>query len=169
MCGDVVPGGTTLFGVKEIPKSMISLKGDSTIQFQNYVEEKGPVIQISKRDAVGSEEGAGAMLKLTGKDGLDLSDVVISGGATVPAGPSQDKSTIIWESGETPAALKNLPDGTYTLEETVAPDGYTLVKSTFEFTIKDGKVEKTDGLTSDEFSFEKKAIFGYQQEGSSWK
>ena len=114
LCG-TFSAGTTLIGEKPVTEEptepVISLNSDNTIQFQNYVEEEGPVIQISKRDAVGSEEVAGAMLKLTGKDGLDLSDVVISGGATVPAGPSQDKSTIIWESGETPAALKNLPDG----------------------------------------------------------
>ena len=77
LCG-TFSAGTTLIGEKPVTEEptepVISLKGDNTIQFQNQVEEEGPVIQISKRDAVGSEEVAGAMLKLTGKDGLDLSN-----------------------------------------------------------------------------------------------
>ena len=76
---------------------------------------------ISKRDAANSDELPGAKLKISNEEG----DIVAA-----------------WTSSNTPHKVTDLPDGTYTLTEITAPNGYEIAESiTFEIT--DGKVDGT--------------------------
>lgn len=76
---------------------------------------------ISKRDAANSDELPGAKLKISNEEG----DIVAA-----------------WTSSNTPHKVTDLPDGTYTLTEITAPNGYEIAESiTFEVT--DGKVDGT--------------------------
>lgn len=77
-------------------------------------------IEISKQDATTGKELPGATLEI--KD---------SSGKTVEKWVSTDEKHIV----------EGLADGVYTLQETIAPDGYVL-SSNVTFTIKDGKVDK---------------------------
>ena len=86
-----------------------------------------------------------ATFKLTG---ADFSGVTIDGKAvTAEADGDTGLSAVTFESND--AIFKGLKDGTYTLEETVAPKGYDkieiapegeVVRSSFTFEIKDGKL-----------------------------
>lgn len=76
-------------------------------------------VLISKRD-VGGTEITGAKLKLTAKNGVTSDD--------------QKFKPIEWKSKGTPTKL-NLKNGTYTLTETEAPDGY-LPSASITFTVE---------------------------------
>ena len=82
-------------------------------------EQKKTDVQISKVDAGQGNELAGATLTIT-KEGQD--EVVAS-----------------WNSDGTVHTVAGLTDGTYTLVEESAPDGYKKAES-ITFTIKDGKL-----------------------------
>ena len=103
-------------------------------------EESKTNVKISKQAVGGGNELEGATLTLIGKDadGKDISftdDNVAGTTATV----SDDKLTITFVSGDAPTEIKDLADGTYTLTEKAAPEGYEIASS-ITFTIKDGKV-----------------------------
>jgi len=76
-------------------------------------------IMVSKKDLATSEELPGASLKITDENGNTVEK---------------------WVSLDTPHVIGNLADGTYTLTESTAPDGYEVAES-ITFTIKDGTVE----------------------------
>ena len=94
---------------------------DTAISFTNTYEEKTTDVSISKQDLGQGTELAGATLKLT-KEGQE----------TAP-----DDWT--WLSDGSVHEVKGLTDGTYTLTETSAPDGYKKAES-ITFTIRDGKL-----------------------------
>ena len=77
------------------------------------------VIKISKQDITSKEELAGATLIVKDENGNEI-----------------DK----WVSGNEPHYIYNLKDGTYTLTEIQAPEGYKLSTETITFEVKDGKV-----------------------------
>lgn len=52
------------------------------------------------------------------------------------------------DSGVGKFTVKDLDDGTYTLKEATAPQGYTLNTTSYGFTVKDGKVTWADGVAS---------------------
>ena len=86
-------------------------------------DTKAVSVKISKVDATNQKELEGAHIQIVDKDGKIV-----------------DK----WTSGKEPHVVSNLKPGeTYTLRETVAPDGYT-VTSDKTFTLKeDGTVDQT--------------------------
>ena len=86
-----------------------------------------------KKTDIAGEELKGAVLKVTNKDGSDVTDVT-------------GKLVESWTSDGTAHEVKGLLDGEYVLTETSAPDGYEIAES-MNFTIKDGKVDKTDDNT----------------------
>lgn len=97
--------------------------------------------QISKKNVYG-DEIPGAELILTGKNPngenieFKAENVVLGEGAVL-----EDSvfTSIVWISGTTPTTVKNLPDGTYTLHEIAAPNGYE-VATDITFTVSDGKI-----------------------------
>lgn len=73
-------------------------------------------VKISKTDVTNSEELPGALLRLVCDNGYDYS----------------------WTSGTTPTVLTDVPDGTCTLTETQAPNGYVTSTETIKFVVKNG-------------------------------
>ena len=76
-----------------------------------------PSVTISKQDITTKEELPGAQLTVS------INGQVIDS----------------WTSTDTPHVITDLEDGTYTLTEVTAPDGYEIAES-IEFTVIDGKV-----------------------------
>ena len=104
-------------------------------------------LTISKQDMTGTTgaELDGAQMILTAVSNSSLRYLKVSGGKT-GATVTQTAKTISWTSGNTPFIIEELPDGTYTLEETVAPDGYDVITTT-QFTISGGNISKTTSNT----------------------
>ena len=94
---------------------------ESTVVMYNAPEKAPTKYKISKQDITSKAELPGAKLEIR-----DKNNIVVDS----------------WISGNTPHYVSNLGVGTYTLTETIAPDGYTLSQETITFTVqKDGKVE----------------------------
>ena len=110
--------------------------------------KKGEVA-ISKKN-VFSEEIPGATLTLTGKDSkgnaivFDITEFVPGTGAKLIT--TENGTELTWTSGTTSSLVKNLPSGTYVLEEEAAPSGY-VVTTDIEFTIEDGVVTGETNVT----------------------
>lgn len=88
-------------------------------------------VYISKKSLTSGEEVAGAHIQLLDKDGKVIEE---------------------WDSTETPHSIKqeNLKPGTYTLKETIAPDGYVLSEETITFTVdKFGVVKVNNNVAKD--------------------
>ncbi len=152
----VAPDGYTITGAVEFviengkvksSETTVVLPGESTVNTgENTVVMRDELSEtvISKQNVTG-EEIPGAKLKLTNTDGKDLSK------ATSETALESDGNTISWTSGTSAAVIKGLPDGTYTLEESVAPDGYTITGA-ITFTIRDGKPSEEKVVMVDELS-----------------
>ena len=63
-------------------------------------------------------------------------------GAKLVLKDSNGKEITSWTSTTAGHVIKNLPNGTYTVEETSAPDGYDLSKEVVKFTIDDNNREQ---------------------------
>lgn len=63
-------------------------------------------------------------------------------GAKLVLKDSNGKEITSWTSTTSGHVIKNLPNGTYTVEETSAPDGYDLSKEVVKFTIDDNNREQ---------------------------
>ena len=113
--------GDTATGVK------VTSNDTTTVDIKDvYDYEKFPV-KVSKVDAGTGSEIAGAEIVLKDSDGKQI-----------------DK----WTSTTTPHEIE-LPFGTYTLEETVAPYGYDKVESAITFTVDNtGKVTLDSAVTT---------------------
>ncbi|MBP1566866.1 MAG: choice-of-anchor A family protein, partial [Oscillospiraceae bacterium] len=133
---------------------------DDTIIMTDVLKPEPSEVLISKTDVTGVTEVPGAKLTLTGT--ADLSSVTSDSEITV------DGKVITWTSNDKPVKLTGLPDGKYTLEESVAPDGYT-VTGKVEFELVEGKIQGSESNTVkmlDEYSevtISKKAINGTEE------
>ena len=111
-------------------------------------------ISVSKKDITSLKELAGAKITITKTDGswnealVELSRT----GTTFTKSDSVDdesqyqltsKELTFISDGENKTNIIGLPDGTYTMTEVVAPDGYNKVSTDFTFTIKNGVVDAT--------------------------
>ena len=101
-----------------------TLKADGTVQTVVMYNEKAITkLKISKQDIADGKEIPGATLII--KD-------------------STGKEVARWISGTTPHYIEGLAEGTYTLTEEIAPDGYQLSSETISFTLKaDGTIKST--------------------------
>ena len=99
-----------LYAESKTVNSKISLKA---------TEVEKPQVSIIKLDKKTEEAIAGATLKLTDAKGNEITT---------------------WTTTTTEHIIKNLPNGTYTIEETEAPEGYKLSEDKVSFTI-DGTVK----------------------------
>ncbi|MBP5434052.1 SpaA isopeptide-forming pilin-related protein, partial [Ruminococcus sp.] len=111
------------------------------------VEDRQTVVTLDKK-ALGAEpipESAGkATFVLTAEDeGKNLDGVVVGEGEKAQTLTADDKSVTF--DGNS-AKFTGLKDGKYSLEETVAPDGYTTVTK-FTFTVENGKVKDVSTVT----------------------
>jgi len=79
------------------------------------VPEKEIVVSISKKDITTKEELPGATLVVRDSKGKELYK---------------------WVSGEEPYIIKGIKEGKYTLEETIAPEGYKLSTEKISFEVK---------------------------------
>ena len=111
-------------------------------------------ISVSKKDITSLKELAGAKITITKTDGswnealVELSRT----GTTFTKSDSVDdesqyqltsKELTFISDGENKTNIIGLPDGTYTMTEVVAPDGYNKVSTDFTFAIKNGVVDAT--------------------------
>ena len=111
-------------------------------------------ISVSKKDITSLKELAGAKITITKTDGswnealVELSRT----GTTFTKSDSVDdesqyqltsKELTFISDGKNKTDIIGLPDGTYTMTEVVAPDGYNKVSTDFTFTIKNGVVDAT--------------------------
>ncbi len=100
----------------------------NVVTLLTFKNEKNSVT-VSKQDIANSSELPGATLVINNSDGKEI---------------------VKWTSSTKPYVIRGLAAGTYTLTETIAPDGYT--KSTESITFKigdDGKIYDADGKTID--------------------
>ena len=99
-----------------------TVKADGTVTNVTMYNAKkeGTKVKISKQDITSKKELPGATLVIKDKNG---------------------KIIDTWVSSNEPHYIEGLAVGTYTLSETIAPNGYVLSTETIEFTVKDdGKV-----------------------------
>ena len=97
-------------------------ENDQTIELRFKNEIKPGSVKISKQDITSKKELPGAELVI--KD-------------------SEGKVVKRWVSTNEPYYINTLEDGTYTLSETIAPEGYELSTETISFEIVSGKVTDT--------------------------
>ena len=116
-------------------------------------------ISVSKKDITSLKELAGAKITITKTDGSwneALVELSRTGTTFTKSDSVDDESqyrltskelTFISddknEDGKNKTDIIGLPDGTYTMTEVVAPDGYNKVSTDFTFTIKNGVVDAT--------------------------
>ena len=104
----------------------VPFKDTKTASAKASVElERTAKATISKQDITTSQELPGAKLVVTNNNGKIIDE---------------------WTSTTTPHIINNLPAGTYTLKETIAPNGYILSEETITFKIdSNGKLIDENG------------------------
>jgi uncharacterized protein affecting Mg2+/Co2+ transport len=122
--------------------SAVTVNGSNTVDASAHkitmVDELNTV-DISKVDAVSSNELPGASISITGPDGagVDYSHLSFSGGHGDAA---LNGNVITFTSDTTPTRISGLPAGEYTMVEVTPPDRYQ-VATTITFTVNaDGTV-----------------------------
>ena len=126
-----------------------SVTGSDTVVMEDKAAPTKVTFSKKEMTGTGSGELTGAKMKLSTTDSnIDFSKLTKTGGSNVTV--SGDKKSVTWETASEQFKV-DLPNGTYTLEETIAPDGYNIITTT-TFTVKDGAVTKTTSNTDVEIS-----------------
>ena len=108
-------------GYVTAPKQTVTLDKNNLTKTINLVNNKTKA-KISKVDATGKKELAGATLEIQDKDGNIVNFC--------------NNKACKWVSTDKPYEIEGMPIGTYYLVETIAPKGYALNKEKVEFTVK---------------------------------
>ena len=103
-------------------------------------------VTFSKQDMTqkGKELKDATMKLSTADTAIDFSKLIHKGGSDIKV--SDNNMSITWTTTESQFEVW-LPDGKYTLEETVAPKGYKVITKT-TFTVSGGKVDSSESTTS---------------------
>ncbi|MDE6087330.1 MAG: choice-of-anchor A family protein, partial [Oscillospiraceae bacterium] len=157
-----LPDGTYTLREEEAPEGY-QKADDITFTIENgsvteYSSKPGPFTLTDKKVSITvskkaeSEEGSflpGAELSLTGTKtvgeesvAIDLSNVTVTGAKSYEA----TATGITWITAEDTVKFAGLPNGSYTLSEVSAPDGYEKA-APIKFTIKDGEVSNNGAFT----------------------
>ena len=111
-----------------------------TVELNNYETET----HFSKVDVTGEQEIPGAHLVITDQNGDTVAE---------------------WDSTDKAYEIAGIPEGTYTLSETIAPEGFVKRTSTVEFTVK-GHDVSTVTMENKTFDFTKVDAGGEEVEGA---
>ena len=79
-------------------------------------------------------------------------------GATLVIKNAKGEVVEKWVSTSEPYIIKGLEEGTYTLEETIAPEGYKLSTETITFEVKNNETTKKDIMKSPEKKIKKRDV-----------
>ena len=140
-----VSGGAVLDGA-HITAATTSANAKVTMEDTIHVDSTTPgaTVEISKVDASSLEELEGAEIRITCADiNTDLTVASVAGGAQ---DVSITNTLISFRSGNSPAVITDLPDGTYTMHEEAAPSGYE-VATDITFVIENGVVQSGTNIT----------------------
>ncbi|MBR6988006.1 MAG: hypothetical protein IKH82_08040, partial [Clostridiales bacterium] len=154
--GQIKNGNVVNEGVEEV------LSGE-TIKNRIIVADAAEEFHISKKELTsdGTEkdidgENNNAKFTFSVKDENETLIGKTIGGVKITSeteGLSADKKSYTFTGNDT--SVKGLVEGhTYILEETAAPEGYEKTTSTFEFTIKNGEVDKESVVVSTNGEYE---------------
>gem|GEM_PF-1719718 len=115
------------------------------------VEDNQSTVTINKK-ALGGEElpaeaGAATFVLKAEETGLNLGGVTVSTGETAAAAPALGEDVTAYTFTGNNITFTGLKNGKYSLEETAAPNGYTVVTK-FNFTIDNGKVKEVETATN---------------------
>ncbi|MBP0978410.1 MAG: hypothetical protein J6P89_09575, partial [Oscillospiraceae bacterium] len=138
--------------------------------------DKPSEIEISKKAISGADEVPGAKLMLTLVKASKTTDTTLedaikkTGNSSITLSEDSKRATV-WTTADAPVKFKGLPDGEYRLEESVAPDGYTITDS-ISFVVENGvvkenadnMVEMRDALSKVEIS--KQTVAGKELPGA---
>ena len=126
--GYVASGESILVAVDD--QGLIGLYGEEarSDEVKLVFENEPAELRVSKVDATTGEELPGATLRLIDSQGQVVEE---------------------WVSGEEPHVISPILSGTYTLVETIAPEGYILSEESVEITIEEGKVLHAALMTND--------------------
>ncbi|HOC32819.1 MAG TPA: SpaA isopeptide-forming pilin-related protein, partial [Ruminococcus flavefaciens] len=129
--------------------------GDSVIEANNAKVPEAKKITVNKKTVSDSEEGtaASATFRLYAEDEANLEGLTF-GGVEKKAETDAESGKKYIEFTGASTDITGLKDGKYTLEETVAPDGFTVV-SEFTFEVSGDKVTKLDANTTGNQKVEK--------------
>lgn len=123
------------FTVPNTPMGYQDADGIVTVTMLN---RKYPEIYVSKVDATNEKEVAGAHIQILDEDG----NVVVF-----------DNKKLEWDSEVNDYTTKvKIAPGTYTLRETVAPDGYAITTDTKFIVLEDGRIDYTGIPTAERTS-----------------
>lgn len=124
--GYILSKETITFSINE-EGSLVDKNGEKISKIVMYNERTADTYTyISKQDITTSKELAGAHLVVKDSAGNVIDE---------------------WDSTTEVHKIKNMKEGTYTLTETIAPEGYELSSETITFSIdKDGKLINKDGV-----------------------
>ncbi|MCR5718170.1 MAG: hypothetical protein K6F80_03935, partial [Oscillospiraceae bacterium] len=108
-------------------------------------EKETPAVQISKTDITGTRQLDGAVLEISGSIGENIT--IKQSDGTEPAELSVTADKISFKTGAKVVSVSGLADGTYTLTEITAPNGYKKAEA-ITFQVKDGTAYSADGTTA---------------------
>ncbi|MDE6708613.1 MAG: hypothetical protein K2K06_11325, partial [Oscillospiraceae bacterium] len=125
------------------------------------LDTKAGEVVVSKLDSTTQKGVKGALFTIAfdNENGISADEVTVSQRKFAESFTEENKYTVytikdgilsFYSNGVIPATISGLNDGTYTLTEEYAPEGYLINESIVTFEIKDGKASDTTIVIKDE-------------------